>query len=115
MTKAALLLAMVSGFMLAAGAANAATLPKASHKDLPCATCHKGGDTTKKPTMDQCLACHGSYNDLAKRTEKLNPQFNPHLSHKGQEDCTSCHSMHGESHLICNDCHAFTGPGTQMK
>lgn len=27
MTKAALLLAMVSGFMLAAGAANAATLP----------------------------------------------------------------------------------------
>ena len=28
MTKAALLLAMVSGFMLAAGAANAATLPK---------------------------------------------------------------------------------------
>lgn len=55
MTKAALLLAMVSGFMLAAGAANAATLPKGSHKDLPCATCHKGGDTTKKPTMDQCL------------------------------------------------------------
>ena len=51
MTKAALLLAMVSGFMLAAGAANAATLPKGSHKDLPCATCHKGGDTTKKPTM----------------------------------------------------------------
>ena len=50
MTKAALLLAMVSGFMLAAGAANAATLPKGSHKDLPCATCHKGGDTTKKPT-----------------------------------------------------------------
>ena len=49
MTKAALLLAMVSGFMLAAGAANAATLPKGSHKDLPCATCHKGGDTTKKP------------------------------------------------------------------
>ena len=31
MTKAALLLAMVSGFMLAAGAANAATLPKGSH------------------------------------------------------------------------------------
>lgn len=48
MTKAALLLAMVSGFMLAAGAANAATLPKGSHKDLPCATCHKGGDTKKK-------------------------------------------------------------------
>ena len=41
MTKAALLLAMVSGFMLAAGAANAATLPKGSHKDLPCATCQK--------------------------------------------------------------------------
>ena len=50
MTKAALLLAMVSGFMLAAGAANAATLPKGSHKDLPCATCHKGGDITISPS-----------------------------------------------------------------
>ena len=54
MTKAALLLAMVSGFMLAAGAANAATLPKGSHKDLPCATCHKGGDTTKPWTKAGC-------------------------------------------------------------
>lgn len=36
---------------------------------------------------------------------KLTP--NPHFSHRGEEDCTNCHSLHGKSRLECNDCHSF--------
>lgn len=65
--------------------------------------------------MKTCMQCHVSYSELAKKTEKLNPSFNPHSSHKGHENCTNCHKMTTKSQLICNDCHGFTGPGTEMK
>ena len=54
---------------------------------------------------ETCLSCHGSYDKLAERTAKLTP--NPHFSHRGEEDCTNCHSLHGKSRLECNDCHSF--------
>ena len=76
----------------AAGAASAAGMPSkinGPHAKLPCSTCHKNEMTDK----------------LAERTAKLTP--NPHFSHRGEEDCTNCHSLHGKSRLECNDCHSF--------
>lgn len=101
--------------LLVAAGAQAAGAPKGSHANLPCTQCHVNGDMTVRPAMTTCLGCHGSYAALAERTAKLNPAFNPHLSHKGLENCTSCHGMHGEGQFICNDCHTFKGSGTVMK
>lgn len=79
-----------------------------AHASVPCATCHEGGAAQKAPvTTATCLQCHGSYAQVAKATSTL--KVNPHDSHKGQPACTSCHSMHGQSSLSCNDCHSFTG------
>ncbi len=56
-----------------------------------------------QPTMDQCFACHQSYEAVAQRTENMQP--NPHNSHRGDVQCTNCHSVRGQPHFECNDCH----------
>ena len=74
------------------------------HASLDCAVCHANG-TFKTPAKETCLTCHQSYEAVAKRTEKMNP--NPHFSHRGQPNCSNCHSMHAKPRFECNDCHTF--------
>lgn len=79
----------------------------------PCETCH--GTTLSAgapalPDTKKCLSCHGgTYEGHAARTAHLGPQ-NPHLSHKGQVACTTCHHGHRPFTYYCNDCHAFPVP-----
>ena len=75
-----------------------------SHANLASTTCHTPTMQTM-PTRDTCLTCHESYDKLAERTAKLTP--NPHASHRGAQNCTSCHSMHAKPRFECNDCHTF--------
>lgn len=74
------------------------------HAAVPCATCHADGKFTA-PTKETCLKCHGSYAKVAERTAKMTP--NPHASHRGEPQCTNCHSMHAQPRFECNDCHNF--------
>lgn len=74
------------------------------HANLACTNCHQGS-TFVAPKKETCFACHQSYSAVAKRTEKMNP--NPHFSHRGERECTACHSLHGKPHFECNDCHTF--------
>ncbi len=50
-----------------------------------------------------CLHCHGTYAQLALRTQNL--ARNPHNSHEGQLECRSCHQMHTDSIYYCGQCH----------
>ena len=36
-----------------------------------------------------------------------NATTNPHSNHRGEQNCTNCHSVKGKPHLECNDCHTF--------
>ncbi len=99
---------------LASPLAQAQGPAKGPHAALECSSCHAAG-VASVPSDQDCLKCHASRTALAQRTEKLNPAFNPHASHREDESCTSCHAIHGKSRFICNDCHGFSGPGTQMK
>ena len=57
-------------------------------------------------TKNQCMACHGDYQKLAKATEKLTP--NPHASHLGDVNCEDCHKADkAQPELMCNQCHQF--------
>lgn len=73
-----------------------------------CAGCHgkdipKSDDTVEN---QRCLACHGSMEKLAKKTEPKDfPDRNPHKSHLGEIACTVCHKGHAESKVYCIDCH----------
>ena len=97
---AALVLAIAS-----AGSASAAMPSKINgpHASLPCSTCHVKDMTA--PAKETCFACHGSYSKVAERTAKMNP--NPHMNHRGEQNCANCHSMHAQPRFECNDCHNF--------
>jgi hypothetical protein len=114
----AAIVAFAAGSMVHAGVASAAEgtgAPPASgggtfladkHKaaGLECNGCHVEAPS-KAPDMKVCLKCHGPYDALAAKTEKVNP--NPHASHLGEEDCDSCHHGHKASVDRCGRCHAF--------
>ncbi|KFZ36998.1 hypothetical protein HR45_13210 [Shewanella mangrovi] len=73
---------------------------------VKCASCHGETKPFTAPKMDKCLSCHGgSYEKLASKTAHTHP--NPHFTHIGDKECSSCHKGHKESQLFCNDCHAF--------
>ena len=93
-----MLLAAAMGLAVASAGAQAAapTAAAGSHASLPCTTA---------PAKETCLSCHESYQKLAERTAKLNP--NPHSNHRGEQACTNCHSMHAQPRFECNDCHTF--------
>lgn len=80
-----------------------------------CADCHKTDAPQAAPTNGACLACHGSYEQLAEKTKPkhvANPDdkeahANPHASHMGQISCADCHHTHKPSELVCGQCHSF--------
>ncbi|MBN1102819.1 MAG: cytochrome c3 family protein [Deltaproteobacteria bacterium] len=75
--------------------------------DIGCQDCH--GETTAFHSVgkSQCFNCHGSGEEVGKRTAHQDP--NPHLSvHYGADlDCDLCHHVHGKSENFCNQCHEF--------
>lgn len=74
---------------------------------VKCEACHGA----KKPAEGAAVPlaartkCHGSYEALAEKTRKLDP--NPHRTHQGDVRCSDCHRGHQKSVLMCNDCHRF--------
>lgn len=99
--KSALLATMLTIGL--AGTAGAVTI-NGPHSSLPCTTCHQD-DKMTAPAKETCLTCHESYAKVAERTKAMTP--NPHASHRGEADCSNCHSMHAKSRFECNDCHTF--------
>jgi len=73
---------------------------------VTCVDCHGTFFPKHRLTVEQCLKCHGSYQDLAALTEDVYPT-NPHDSHLGEVRCTRCHKAHKEPALYCNKCHVF--------
>lgn len=78
---------------IALAAAFAACLPahaampsaaKGPHAKVPCSMCHANGQMTA-PKKETCFQCHQSYDAVAKKTQKVNP--NPHFNHRGEQEC----------------------------
>jgi len=73
---------------------------------LDCENCHETAkvDAGAEVGMAKCLSCHGPYERLAKRTEKMsrNPHANPHY---GDLDCNECHHGHSADKNYCASCH----------
>ena len=75
-------------------------------QNATCRDCHLTDSPKVKASSEQCLECHGSYEDVAELTMEAFP-VNPHNSHYGNMKCTQCHVIHGRSVLYCNTCHFF--------
>ena len=105
-----ILAVMISGLLIGPTAQAAGTLADTHSAMTGCAACH--GTNAVKPSAvpddevalnQACQGCHGSYETLPKR----NGTIDPHHSHLGDINCTSCHSAHARPKLVCNDCHSF--------
>ncbi|MCX7634569.1 MAG: cytochrome c3 family protein [Syntrophales bacterium] len=73
-------------------------------KGLSCGSCHKESPPKDLVKTEICLSCHGDYNKLAAKTQKVEP--NPHQSHEGDLACESCHHGHKPPENHCVKCHA---------
>lgn len=109
-----------------------------THADLGCESCHTDVDElvtihqeTKKTTpgkirrlktpvgKETCLSCHGSFEDLAEKTESCTvltdvkgTTVNPHAipengEHNTEPACTTCHGVHKDvdPQEYCKGCH----------
>lgn len=73
---------------------------------LNCDSCHGTAEVAAGAEVGtaKCLSCHGSYEELAKRTETMsrNPHANPHSL---DLDCSACHHGHRADENYCESCH----------
>jgi hypothetical protein len=86
-------------------------MPGSHGHQLAGVNCEKCHGKIKKPevlTIDQCVTCHGSTDELAEKTKDVKPA-NPHTSpHYGTTlDCNLCHHQHTKSENYCSSCHKF--------
>ena len=106
-----LIAALAASLGLAAVSAYAADAPVLAERHVQrgatCVQCHAGTapQAGAKVKVDDCLKCHQSYDVLADRTAKVNP--NPHKTHLGNVRCSDCHSGHAQPKVMCNNCHKF--------
>lgn len=78
-------------------------------KGLQCASCHEKGKKVKVDDNEaipnkQCVICHGNLSTLSKKSKH---EINPHKSHLGDINCTTCHHGHKPSTTYCLSCHNF--------
>lgn len=74
---------------------------------LTCGSCHGDADPKQAVATDQCLQCHQSFQDLAKKTVDMMP--NPHSNHlvdSSDIECSFCHHGHKANEAGCAKCHA---------
>jgi hypothetical protein len=83
-----------------------ALLQKHLAKGLNCNGCHQENPPATPVKINQCLTCHGTYGQLADKTEGKG-EANPHGSHQGDLACDSCHHVHKPSVNYCSQCHQF--------
>lgn len=75
---------------------------------ITCEACHGVTASPGPLSTEQCLACHGSLEELATRTADVRPH-NPHSTPHGPTfaACDLCHKQHSRSENFCAQCHDF--------
>ncbi len=82
---------------------------KTWHKkqNLQCIVCHEEAVPTGPSKQFKCVSCHGSAEDMAKKTEKMgkrNPHFSIHF--EAALPCEECHKEHKRPYNYCTEpCH----------
>ena len=102
---------LFAAFMtLSASEQPASTLTADRHKNngVGCEGCHGAEEPRTFVPRERCLACHGGFSDLVKKTAAVKPE-NPHDSpHWGSRmECNVCHRQHETTVNWCAHCHAF--------
>lgn len=74
---------------------------------VSCNDCHGktlAVDDSETAVNTNCVGCHGTLEAIGKKTKE---HINPHNSHLGEINCTTCHKGHTPSKSYCNYCHSY--------
>lgn len=99
--------AMLSVFAIGSASASEFLADRHAARGVKCAACH----TTSAPKagaavdMAKCTACHGSLDQVAKKTKAKGLDPDPHYNHLVGLDCNECHKGHKASVNMCGTCH----------
>ena len=83
-------------------------------RGMSCDSCHEtaqGGGVKAFGEYGICAACHGDYQKMIDKTDRLfkdSGQPNPHAQHDGALPCTECHKGHQKGVNYCGQCHSFS-------
>lgn len=84
--------------------ANSFLADRHGQRNVDCVACHQEAPKAgAKVANGQCLQCHKSADEVAKRTAKMDP--NPHYNHLVGLRCQECHRGHQKSVNMCASCH----------
>ena len=74
---------------------------------VTCGDCHDSSAPPQALDSDQCLNCHGPFDDLKKKwKQRADSEKNPHDSHYQEAlTCDACHHAHSSSENFCAQCH----------
>lgn len=107
-TKLVTLSLLALGCVMTMGAAQAAMLAD-FHKDhgVACQSCHAEGIPKDAARMSDaaCIQCHGTIDQVAKKTQAKHLDPDPHYNHLVGLGCLECHKGHEKSVNLCNGCH----------
>ena len=94
-----------------------------AHRDLgiTCSGCHTAATDSEPGTRGFCMrsGCHGDWESIVEATAdwkgtvtvyNASGTYNPHDNHRGDANCSDCHSMHGQQDLTCVTCHNMDVP-----
>ncbi len=71
---------------------------------VTCGDCHDSSAPPEALSSEDCLGCHGPFEDLKKKTAKT--EYNPHDSHYQEAlGCDGCHHAHSPGENFCAQCH----------
>lgn len=78
-------------------------------KAIYCLGCHTNylDEIEAVETQEQCIRCHGGYDELIKLNAKAPYENNPHKSHLVDLRCSVCHHGHKGFTDFCAKCHSF--------
>lgn len=85
--------------------ANSFLADRHARRQVSCVACHEVAAPQPGAKVDnaKCLTCHKSADEVAKRTQKMDP--NPHYNHLVGLRCQECHRGHQKSVNMCASCH----------
>lgn len=75
------------------------------HKAVECASCHKGTPAAGNASVDGCIQCHGGMSTITLPPNKFGKDAHHSPHYADLVACTECHSEHGQSKSLCEDCH----------
>lgn len=86
-------------------AAGKIEVPMNHHRETACTSCHEGVPAKGTVKNEACSGCHGGMSDIRLPPNRFGKDAHHSPHYADLMECVVCHSEHGTSRSLCEDCH----------